>query len=335
MVVAKILKGQYNPLPSHYSPGLQTLVRDLLQRDPTHRPSAAQLLQRTHLQPALRECGPQPLDPPAPRRAAHDSERAAPAARALAAAPAPQTSPTPKSGRPTSASAARATAPAGAPTPVVAPSNAQWMAQKLDEILHIQGDLGSKLQEPAAHRSPAARTHRGSQPAAASAGRRTVAAGLARACSAPPPPDRTATEGRAVDRLAARKEMYIRRRAEAQASRAHRDGPLDEGEAPGPAEEPPARGCGTQERERAKTGGRRARSPASGSSLGRLEGASRVGGGRPPRSREEVLLEKKQREGQREKERQLQRENMTRHRQVSRAPSLGHVHRISMAHLLR
>ena len=43
-LVNKIMKGQFAPIRGNYSPGFRQLVRDLLQRDPDFRPSAAEAL---------------------------------------------------------------------------------------------------------------------------------------------------------------------------------------------------------------------------------------------------------------------------------------------------
>ena len=43
-LVTKIMKGQFAPIRGNYSPGFRQLVRDLLQRDPDFRPSAAETL---------------------------------------------------------------------------------------------------------------------------------------------------------------------------------------------------------------------------------------------------------------------------------------------------
>ncbi|XP_043239693.1 serine/threonine-protein kinase Nek8-like [Amphibalanus amphitrite] len=43
-LVHKIMKGQFAPIRGNYSPGFRQLVRDLLQRDPDFRPSAAETL---------------------------------------------------------------------------------------------------------------------------------------------------------------------------------------------------------------------------------------------------------------------------------------------------
>nr|XP_053652731.1 serine/threonine-protein kinase Nek8-like [Cherax quadricarinatus] len=42
-LVNKIMKGQFAPIKGNYSPGFKQLVRDLLQRDPEFRPTAAEL----------------------------------------------------------------------------------------------------------------------------------------------------------------------------------------------------------------------------------------------------------------------------------------------------
>ncbi|XP_066971422.1 serine/threonine-protein kinase Nek8-like isoform X3 [Macrobrachium rosenbergii] len=43
-LVNKIMKGQFAPIKGNYSPGFKQLVRDLLQRDPEFRPTAAEVL---------------------------------------------------------------------------------------------------------------------------------------------------------------------------------------------------------------------------------------------------------------------------------------------------
>ena len=43
-LVTKIMNGQFAPIRGNYSPGFRQLVRDLLQRDPDFRPSAAETL---------------------------------------------------------------------------------------------------------------------------------------------------------------------------------------------------------------------------------------------------------------------------------------------------
>ncbi|XP_049779795.1 serine/threonine-protein kinase Nek8 [Schistocerca cancellata] len=51
-LVNKIMKGQFQPIPSGYSAGFRQLVHDLLQRDPVFRPSAAEILE-SRLPPLL------------------------------------------------------------------------------------------------------------------------------------------------------------------------------------------------------------------------------------------------------------------------------------------
>lgn len=46
MLALNIIKGQYTPIPSHYSPGLNDLIRDMLNLNPESRPDIHEILKK-------------------------------------------------------------------------------------------------------------------------------------------------------------------------------------------------------------------------------------------------------------------------------------------------
>ena len=49
-LVARILKGNYPPIPKVYSQELSNLIGELLQKDPAKRPTANKILEKVFLQ---------------------------------------------------------------------------------------------------------------------------------------------------------------------------------------------------------------------------------------------------------------------------------------------
>jgi len=52
-LLIKITRGEYEPIPSQYSPDLQSLIAKLLQVDPQQRPPVSQILRQKFLKPHI------------------------------------------------------------------------------------------------------------------------------------------------------------------------------------------------------------------------------------------------------------------------------------------
>ncbi|XP_006879669.1 PREDICTED: serine/threonine-protein kinase Nek3 [Elephantulus edwardii] len=57
-LILKICQGSIRPLPSHYSYDLQSLIKQMFKRNPSHRPSATTLLSRGSLARLIQKCLP-------------------------------------------------------------------------------------------------------------------------------------------------------------------------------------------------------------------------------------------------------------------------------------
>ncbi|KAJ7515073.1 hypothetical protein O6H91_23G070100 [Diphasiastrum complanatum] len=55
-LISKINKSTVGPLPNNYSNALKSLIRSMLRKNPEHRPTAADLLRNSHLQPYVNQC---------------------------------------------------------------------------------------------------------------------------------------------------------------------------------------------------------------------------------------------------------------------------------------
>ncbi|CAH9072262.1 unnamed protein product [Cuscuta europaea] len=55
-LINKVKRSTISPLPTIYSSGLRCLIKSMLRKSPTHRPTAAELVRHPHLQPYLSQC---------------------------------------------------------------------------------------------------------------------------------------------------------------------------------------------------------------------------------------------------------------------------------------
>ncbi|CAH9103350.1 unnamed protein product, partial [Cuscuta epithymum] len=55
-LINKVKRSTISPLPTIYSSALRCLIKSMLRKSPTHRPTAAELVRHPHLQPYLSQC---------------------------------------------------------------------------------------------------------------------------------------------------------------------------------------------------------------------------------------------------------------------------------------